>query len=125
MKQFFNATQKKIEFECAEGGENLSVGKRQLICLARALLHTNKILILDEATASVDHKTDEVIQQTIRKEFANCTFLTIAHRLHTVLESNRIIVLDKGEISEFDEPRVLLQNKNSIFFSMAQQAGLV
>jgi ATP-binding cassette, subfamily C (CFTR/MRP), member 1 len=125
LKQFVAGLEKKLEFECSEGGENLSVGQRQLICLARALLRKSKILVLDEATASVDHNTDELIQQTIRKSFADCTILTIAHRLNTIMDSSRILVLNKGEIAEFDTPQTLLANKSSIFYSMAKDAGLV
>jgi ATP-binding cassette subfamily C (CFTR/MRP) protein 1 len=109
----------------AEGGENLSVGQRQLICLARALLRKTKILVLDEATAAVDLETDSLIQTTIRKEFKECTILTIAHRLNTIMDSNRVLVLDKGTIGEFDSPSNLLSNHNSIFYSLAKDARLV
>ena len=102
-----------------------SVGQRQLICLARALLRKTKILLLDEATASVDHNTDELIQNTIKKEFADCTILTIAHRLNTIMDSSRIMVLDKGRIVEFEPPQVLLSKKRSVFYSMAADAGIV
>ncbi|NWV75884.1 MRP2 protein, partial [Dasyornis broadbenti] len=107
----------------SEGGENLSVGQRQLVCLARALLRKAKILILDEATAAVDLETDHLIQTTIRSEFADCTVLTIAHRLHTIMDSNRVMVLQAGQIVEFDSPEELLM-KQGIFSSMAKDAGI-
>nr|CAD7435926.1 unnamed protein product [Timema monikensis] len=103
----------------------LVVGQRQLICLARALLRKTKVLILDEATAAVDLETDDLIQETIRREFNDCTILTIAHRLNTILDSNRVIVLDQGRVIEFDTPEALLQNNTSVFHSMAKDAGLV
>ena len=124
LKSFVISLENKLEFECSESGDNLSLGQRQLICLARALLRKSKILLLDEATASIDHNTDELIQQTIRTQFADCTVLTIAHRLNTIMDSSRIIVLEKGKIVEFDKPEVLLLNKKGIFYSMASQAGL-
>ncbi|NWW33878.1 MRP2 protein, partial [Panurus biarmicus] len=107
----------------SEGGENLSVGQRQLVCLARALLRKAKILILDEATAAVDLETDNLIQTTIRSEFADCTVLTIAHRLHTIMDSNRVMVLHAGQIVEFDSPEELLM-KQGIFSAMAKDAGI-
>lgn len=107
-----------------EGGQNLSVGQRQLICLARALLRKTKILILDEATAAIDLETDELIQKTIRNGFRECTVLTIAHRLNTVLDYDRILVLNKGRVAEFESPEQLLQNSKSIFHGMCKEAGL-
>ncbi|XP_014741414.1 PREDICTED: canalicular multispecific organic anion transporter 1 isoform X1 [Sturnus vulgaris] len=107
----------------SEGGENLSVGQRQLVCLARALLRKAKILILDEATAAVDLETDNLIQTTIRNEFADCTVLTIAHRLHTIMDSNRVMVLHAGQIVEFDSPQELLM-KQGTFSAMAKDAGI-
>lgn len=113
-----------LQHEVSESGENFSVGQRQLICLARALLRKTKVLILDEATAAVDLETDDLIQKTIRVEFKECTVLTIAHRLNTIMDSDRIIVLDKGQIVEFDSPSNLLANSNSIFAAMHKDAGL-
>ena len=124
LKRFVQQLDRKLDFECSEGGENLSVGQRQLICLARALLRKTKILILDEATASIDHNTDDLIQTTIRSQFSDCTVLTIAHRLNTIMDSNRIMVLDKGKIVEFDGPDKLMSDEDSVFFSMVYSAGL-
>ncbi|XP_072760183.1 multidrug resistance-associated protein 1 isoform X2 [Anoplolepis gracilipes] len=124
LKSFVKNLPNGLSHEVTEGGENLSVGQRQLICLARALLRKTKVLILDEATAAVDLETDDLIQTTIREEFKDCTVLTIAHRLNTILDSNRVIVLDKGLIIEYDAPEVLLRNPSSSFYSMAKDAGL-
>ncbi|XP_077055732.1 ATP-binding cassette sub-family C member 4 [Siphateles boraxobius] len=113
----------KLETELAESGSNFSVGQRQLVCLARAILRKNRILIIDEATANVDPRTDELIQKTIREKFKECTVLTIAHRLNTIIDSDRILVLDAGRIHEYDAPHVLLQNQNGILYKMVQQTG--
>ncbi|XP_068990931.1 multidrug resistance-associated protein 1 isoform X8 [Neodiprion pinetum] len=124
LKEFVKGLPSGLLHEVTEGGDNLSVGQRQLICLARALLRKTRVLILDEATAAVDLETDDLIQRTIREEFKNCTVLTIAHRLNTILDSDRVIVLDKGYITEFDDPETLIQQKTSAFYSMAKDAGL-
>ena len=97
----------------SERGANFSVGERQLICLARALLLKTKIILLDEATANVDYKTDQVIQDIIRQATEEYTVLTIAHRLDTVLDYDRIMVLEEGQIVEFDKPDELLKSNGS------------
>ncbi|XP_052851269.1 multidrug resistance-associated protein 1 isoform X8 [Drosophila gunungcola] len=125
LKSFVKSLAAGLNHEIAEGGENLSVGQRQLVCLARALLRKTKVLVLDEATAAVDLETDDLIQKTIRSEFKECTVLTIAHRLNTILDSDKVIVLDKGQITEFASPTELLDNPKSAFYSMAKDANLV
>lgn len=125
LKGFVRGLEAGLNYEVAEGGENLSVGQRQLICLARALLRKSKILVLDEATAAVDLETDELIQNTIRTEFNGYTVLTIAHRLNTIIDYDRIMVLDKGEVTEFDTPQHLLANHQSAFYLMAKDDNLV
>ncbi|CAL1532770.1 unnamed protein product [Lymnaea stagnalis] len=125
LKSFVESLPDLLYHQCGEGGENLSVGQKQLLCLSRALLRKTKILILDEATAAVDMETDELIQRTIREEFSNCTILTIAHRLNTVMDYDRILVLERGELVEYDKPGQLLQNSGSLFYSMVQAAELL
>ncbi|XP_064415228.1 multidrug resistance-associated protein 1 isoform X2 [Latimeria chalumnae] len=124
LKTFVSSLPDKLNHECSEGGENLSVGQRQLVCLARALLRKSKILVLDEATAAVDLETDDLIQSTIRTQFEDCTVLTIAHRLNTIMDYTRVIVLDKGQIVEFESPATLL-SKKGLFYNMAKASGLV
>uniref|UniRef100_A0A674H700 ABC-type glutathione-S-conjugate transporter n=1 Tax=Taeniopygia guttata TaxID=59729 RepID=A0A674H700_TAEGU len=123
LKTFVQGLPERLLHLVSEAGENLSVGQRQLVCLARALLRKAKILILDEATAAVDLETDHLIQTTIRSAFADCTVLTIAHRLHTIMDSNRVMVLHAGQIVEFDSPEQLLM-KQGIFSAMAKDAGI-
>uniref|UniRef100_A0A8V5G8F5 Uncharacterized protein n=1 Tax=Melopsittacus undulatus TaxID=13146 RepID=A0A8V5G8F5_MELUD len=123
LKTFVQDLPGRLLYVVSEGGENLSVGQRQLVCLARALLRKAKILILDEATAAVDLETDHLIQTTIRSEFADCTVLTIAHRLHTIMDSDRVMVLQAGRIVEFDSPEELLR-KPGVFSMMAKDAGI-
>uniref|UniRef100_A0A8C3AES5 ATP-binding cassette, sub-family C (CFTR/MRP), member 3 n=1 Tax=Cyclopterus lumpus TaxID=8103 RepID=A0A8C3AES5_CYCLU len=123
LHKFVSNQPAKLDLECSEGGENLSVGQRQLVCLARALLRKTRILILDEATAAVDLETDDLIQSTIRTQFEDCTVFTIAHRLNTIMDYTRVLVLDKGQIAEFDTPTNLLSQRG-VFYGMAKDAGL-
>lgn len=113
-----------LHTKVTEGGANFSVGQRQLICLARTILRENKILIMDEATANVDPQTDALILSTIRNKFKDCTVVTIAHRLNTVMHSDRVIVMDSGRIIESGVPYLLLTETNSkILRHMAQESG--
>ncbi|NXE04622.1 MRP7 protein, partial [Lophotis ruficrista] len=104
-----------LDSELGEKGKSLSVGQRQLVCLARALLTKAKVLCIDEATASVDQKTDQLLQQTIRQRFADKTVLTIAHRLNTILDSDRVLVMQAGRVAELDSPARLSQKDGSLF----------
>ncbi|KAK7866066.1 hypothetical protein R5R35_013565 [Gryllus longicercus] len=110
-----------LDAPVAEGGANFSVGQRQLVCLARAILRDNRILVLDEATANVDPQTDALIQETIRRKFGDRTVLTIAHRLNTIMDSDKVLVMDAGQAVEYDHPHILLQNKESIFYGLVQE----
>ncbi|GBB99870.1 hypothetical protein RclHR1_03660017 [Rhizophagus clarus] len=114
---------KDLDTPINEGGKNLSQGQRQLLCLARALLRRSKIILMDEATASIDFAMDDRIQKMIRREFVDCTVLCIAHRLRTVIDYDRILVLDQGNIIEFDSPYNLISDPNSSFYKMCQNSG--
>ncbi|KAF9975164.1 hypothetical protein BGZ73_001272 [Actinomortierella ambigua] len=123
LKDHINTLSDGLEHKVEQGGENFSVGQRSLICLARALLRQTKILVLDEATSSVDMETDELIQRTIRTEFKDRTILTIAHRIKTVMDYDKILVLEAGRVVEFASPSALLSDDSTIFYSLALQAG--
>uniref|UniRef100_A0A1X7UA79 Uncharacterized protein n=1 Tax=Amphimedon queenslandica TaxID=400682 RepID=A0A1X7UA79_AMPQE len=125
LKNVVDGLEGKLESDVSEGGANFSVGQRQLFCLARALLQNNTIIILDEATANVDLETDAIIQQVIRKQFSGSTVLTIAHRLDTVMDSNRIMVLRSGQLVEFDVPHLLLSDSSSYLSKLVQQTGAI
>ncbi|KAG1791532.1 P-loop containing nucleoside triphosphate hydrolase protein [Suillus plorans] len=126
LKAYVDSLPGGLDAPVQEAGSSLSAGQRQLLCFARALLRKTKVLVLDEATSAVDLDTDRAIQEIIRGPiFRDVTILTIAHRLNTIMESDRILVLDAGRIAEFDTPKKLLENKSSIFRSMAMEAGLV
>ena len=103
---------------------SFSAGQKQLLCLARAVLRRNKVIMMDEATANVDNETDRIIQETVKEKFKGCTLLVIAHRMRTIIESNEIIVMDKGECREYDSPSELFKNENSLFRNLIQQSGL-
>lgn len=114
-----------LDTPITEGGANISVGQRQLVCLCRAVLKHSRVIILDEATAAVDVETDALIQQTVRSLFKDSTVITIAHRLNTILDSDRIVVMADGEIIEMGPPNDLLADSSSEFYSMAKEAGIL
>uniref|UniRef100_A0A6B2KWS6 Uncharacterized protein n=1 Tax=Arcella intermedia TaxID=1963864 RepID=A0A6B2KWS6_9EUKA len=124
LSEQINNFPEKLEASVSEGGTNLSVGTKQLMCLARALLKKSKILIMDEATANVDYETDVIIQTAIKKSFANATVITVAHRINTILHYDKVMVMEKGKIVEFKNPQKLLENPDSIFSSLAKESGI-
>merc|ERR1712113_80188 len=111
-----------LDIVVEENGGNFSVGQRQLLCLARAIVRGSKVLLLDEATSAVDPQTDQLIQQTIRRVFKTNTILTIAHRIDTILDSDRILIMDKGTVLEYDRPDSLLSNEKSRFSEIVQES---
>ena len=110
--------------EIAEGGSNLSVGEKQLICITRAILRKSKIIVMDEATASIDYKTEEMIQKAISELLNESTFITIAHRIKTIINYDKIITLDNGQIVDFDTPKNLLNDKTSLFYELYSKSNL-
>ncbi|CCF59911.1 hypothetical protein KAFR_0I01300 [Kazachstania africana CBS 2517] len=112
-----------LDAKINENGSNLSVGQRQLLCLARALLNQSKVLVLDEATAAVDVETDKIIQETIRTQFKDRTILTIAHRLDTIMDNDKILVLDAGGVKEFDSPKNLLSDESTLFYQLCDKGN--
>jgi ABC-type multidrug transport system fused ATPase/permease subunit len=112
-----------LDADVAEGGGNLSAGQRQLLCMARALLRAARVLILDEATSSIDNATDAGVQATVAAAFADCTVLTIAHRLHTIVGSDRVLVLDGGRVQEFDAPAALLRKQGGAFRALVEETA--
>ncbi len=114
-----------LDAQVYEGGSNLSLGQKQLLCLARALLNPSKVLVLDEATAAVDVQTDKIVQETIRSAFKDRTILTIAHRLDTIMDSDRVVVLDHGEVREFDTVPNLLALPQGIFRLLCEEGGYI
>ncbi|XP_023241974.1 multidrug resistance-associated protein 4-like [Centruroides sculpturatus] len=124
LKEVINKLPGGLDTHLSEGGRNFSVGERQLICLARTILRENKILVMDEATSNIDINTDFRIQKVIRDKFKSCTVLTIAHRLHTVIDSDRVMVIYTGRLQEFDSPYALLKNVNGTFYNLIKNTGV-
>ncbi|KIK09066.1 hypothetical protein K443DRAFT_672103 [Laccaria amethystina LaAM-08-1] len=125
LKEYIEGLSASLDSPVREGGSSLSSGQRQLLCFSRALLRKSKILVLDEATSAVDLDTDQAIQEIIHgPAFTDVTILTIAHRLNTIMDSNRVLVMDTGRISELDSPANLLANPHSAFYALSKEAGL-
>ncbi|KAF1316141.1 Abc transporter c family member 5, partial [Globisporangium splendens] len=123
MKEQIGALENQLSYELSENGENFSVGERQMLCMARALLTQTRIVVMDEATASIDHATEKKLQTMIDRDFKDATVLTIAHRLATVLESDRIMVLSDGNVVEFDSPTNLVKDSKGVFYELAREGG--
>ena len=124
LKDMIANTDGQLDSKVQEGRLNFSAGQKQLMCLARAIIKKNKIIILDEATANIDPHTDVLLQETISRVFKDCTILTIAHTLKSVLNSDKVMVVSGGEIIEFDAPETLLKDTNSNFYYLVTQSGL-
>ncbi|KMZ58299.1 Multidrug resistance protein ABC transporter family [Zostera marina] len=115
------ANEEKLDSKVTENGDNWSVGQRQLLCLGRSILKKSSILVLDEATASIDSATDRIVQKIIRREFQDSTVITIAHRIHTVIDSDLVLVLSDGKVVEYDSPALLLERKDSLFSKLIKE----
>ena len=113
-----------LDQKISENGSNLSIGEKQLICITRAILRKSKIIVLDEATASIDYKTEEIIQKALNELLSNSTMISIAHRIKTVINADKILVLENGEIIEYDTPENLLNNKKSYFYDFYSKSLL-
>lgn len=112
-----------LDSKIFDNNQNFSTGQRSLICLARVILEKNKILIQDEATAHLDGTTDQFVQQIIREQFADCTVVTIAHRLDSVVDSDRVLVMDAGQLVEFDHAHHLLQKSDGFLTKLVAETG--
>ncbi|KAI8914227.1 P-loop containing nucleoside triphosphate hydrolase protein [Gorgonomyces haynaldii] len=123
LKGYVESQNEKLEMPVSSGGENISAGQRQLICLARAILQQPKIMVMDEATAAVDQESNKLIQEAIKTQFKHTTVIAIAHRLNTIAGYDRVLVLQDGEVAEFDRPHLLLQNPDSLFTQLTDASG--
>ncbi|XP_070378170.1 ATP-binding cassette sub-family C member 3-like [Dermacentor albipictus] len=125
LTEFVSRHSMNLRMDVGDGGSNLSAGQRQLVCLARALLRRPRVLLMDEATSHMDGDTDRIVQATLRQSFAYCTVLTIAHRLETILDYDKILVMSKGRVVEYGSTQKLASNRNSALHTMLRQAGLL
>ena len=107
-----------------QGGYNLSVGQKQLVCIARALLRKSKIVVMDEATANIDMNTEQIIQKALNLLLENSTVITVTHRIKTIINYDKILVLDAGEVKQFDSPTNLLKDENSLFHELFTKSTL-
>ena len=123
LKHTIDTAAKQLDMEVIDNGSNFSLGQRQLLCMGRALLRNSRVLMMDEATASVDMDSDALIQKTVREAFSECTTLTIAHRLNTIMDSDKILFLDSGKVSEYDDPQTLLGNPSGDFSRLVEKTG--
>ncbi|EDW73918.2 uncharacterized protein Dwil_GK21659 [Drosophila willistoni] len=121
LKKYVSSLDGGLSYSMQDGGSNFSMGQRQLVCLARAILRENRVLVMDEATANVDPETDILIQETIQTKFKHCTVLTIAHRLHTVMGNDSVLVMEAGKIVEFGAPHQLLKRKDGALLKLVNQ----
>merc|ERR1712205_476 len=123
LKNTIDSAAKQLYMEVIDNGSNFSLGQRQLLCMGRALLRNSRVLMMDEATASVDMDSDALIQKTVREAFSECTTLTIAHRLNTIMDSDKILFLDSGKVAEYDDPETLLKNATGDFSRLVEKSG--
>ena len=123
LRPMVDKSAKRLDMEVIDNGANFSLGQRQLLCMGRALLRQSRVLMMDEATASVDMDSDALIQKTVREAFSDCTTLTIAHRLNTIMDSDKVAFLDRGELVEYGEPDQLLKNKIGKFSALVSGSG--
>ncbi|KAJ8978758.1 hypothetical protein NQ317_017481 [Molorchus minor] len=114
-----------LDLQIKDSSSNFSEGQKQLFCLARAIVSKNKIIVMDEATANMDEETSILIHETMKQHFSSCTVITIAHRLHTVLNCDKVMVVESGQVVEYDDPNILLKNTSGVFFNMVKSSGLV
>lgn len=123
LQQMIDDLPQGLDSPVSEGGSNFSVGQRQLLCLARAILSQNKILVLDEATANIDRRTDQLLQETLQESFRDGTILAVAHRLDTIIEFDYCMVLGGGKVLEYGSPAELIRRDNGAFASMVNDTG--